>query len=254
MPETNPKTGPRGEQSPVSLLLLLPNMVTLMGMCFGLTSIRFAIEERYAVAVFLILLAALADGLDGLLARKLGAESPMGAQLDSLSDFLCFGVAPALLVYQVHLTQAGGLGWIFALIFAAATCLRLARFNVMSGQADDSTGPKRYFVGVPAPAGAFLGLLPVFLSHAGAFTPGYAPLAVSVWLAIVAVLMISKLKTPSPKAVKVPRRLIAVIFFATVIAIGVSFSRPWMLLVAIDGAYLAAVVYAIVRARGRLFG
>lgn len=253
MSEPTSENDAQDEQSRVSILLLLPNMITLLGMSLGLTAIRFAIEGRFATAVFMVLLAMLADGLDGFIARRFGAESPMGAQLDSLSDFLCFGVAPAIVVYQVHLTQAGGFGWIFALLFAAATCLRLARFNVMSGQADESTGPRTHFVGVPAPAGAFLGLLPVFMTLAGSFTPGDAPMAVSVWLALVGILMISKLRTLSPKAVKVPRRLIAVILFATVIVIGLGFTRPWFVLVVIDAACLAMVLYALVRARGRLF-
>lgn len=136
-------------QREVSLILLIPNMVTLIGLCFGLTGIRFALEGHYSWAVFLIMLSALADLFDGLLARRLGAQSEMGAQLDSLSDFLCFGVAPAILVYEVHLGEWRGLGWIFALIFAVSACLRLARFNVMSGQADPNDSPKRHFVGVP---------------------------------------------------------------------------------------------------------
>lgn len=250
---TEPETQPE-DRSQVSLLLLLPNMVTLTGMSFGFTAIRFAMEGRFGAAVFAILIAALADGLDGLLARKLKAESPMGAQLDSLSDFLCFGVAPAIVVYQVHLSHTGGFGWVFALLFAAATCLRLARFNVMSGQADESAGPKRHFVGVPAPAGAMLGLLPVFMMLAGGWDAEEAPAMVALWLALIGMLMISKLKTPSPKAIKVPRRMIAVILFATVTVIGFSFTHPWYLLVLIDWAYLAVVALAVIRARGRLFG
>lgn len=250
----SPQNPDRTEQSPVSILLLLPNMVTLVGLSFGLTAIRFTMEGRFSAAVFLILLAALADGLDGLLARWLGAESPMGAQLDSLSDFMCFGVAPAIVVYQVHLAQAGGFGWIFALLFAVGACLRLARFNVMTGQADDSAGPAKHFVGVPAPAGACLGLLPVFLTLAGAFAPGDAPIAVSAWLAVVCALMISSLETLSPKSVRVPRRLIGVILIATVIVIGLGFIRPWYLLALIDAAYIVTVLYALVRARGHMFG
>lgn len=241
------------EPQPVSLMLLMPNMVTLIGMSFGLTAIRFAIEGRFSAAVLLILLAGLADGLDGLLARRLRAESAMGAQLDSLSDFLCFGIAPAILIYQIHLTPVGGIGWIFALLFAAATCLRLARFNVMSGAADTTREAKRLFIGVPAPAGAFLGLLPVFLTLAGLTAPGDAPYLVAIWMALVGVLMISKLKTLSPRTVKVPRRLVAVFLFATVILIGLSFTRPWYILVVIALAYLATVLHAIIRARGQLF-
>lgn len=241
------------EPQPVSLLLLMPNMVTLIGMSFGLTAIRFAIEGRFAAAVLLILLAGLADGLDGLLARRLGAESAMGAQLDSLSDFLCFGIAPAILIYQIHLAPTGGIGWIFALLFAAATCLRLARFNVTSGTSDSTGEAKRHFIGVPAPAGAFLGLLPVFLTLAGLTAPGDAPILVAIWMALVGFLMISKLKTLSPKTVKVPRRLVAVIFFATVIVIGLSLTRPWYILVILALAYLASVLHAIIRARGQIF-
>lgn len=254
MSDPTPESDAPGEESPVSILMLLPNMVTLMGMSFGLTAIRFAIDGRFTAAVFMVLLAALADGLDGLLARRLGAETPMGAQLDSLSDFLCFGVAPAILVYQFHLIHAGRVGWIFVLLFAAATCLRLARFNVMSDQAEPSAGPKTHFVGVPAPAGAFLGLLPVFLTFAGVFGRGDAPVSVSVWLALVGVLMISKLRTPSLKSFKVPRRMTPVVLFATVIAIGFSVTHPWHLLVAVNLAYLAAVLHALIRARARIFG
>lgn len=243
----------RDEQNRISILMLLPNMITLMGMSLGLTAIRFAIEGRFATAAFMILLAMLADGLDGFVARRFGAESSMGAQLDSLSDFLCFGVAPAILLYQLHLTQAGGFGWIFALLFASATCLRLARFNVVSGQQDVITSPRTHLVGVPAPAGAFLGLLPVFLTLAGGFDPSDAPMAVSVWMAFVGLLMISKLATLTPRAVRVPRRLVAVIMFATVVVIGLGFTRPWFVLVMIDAAYLATVIYALVRARGRMF-
>ncbi len=253
MLEPGSESNPPNEQTRVSILMLLPNMITLLGMSLGLTAIRFAIEGRFATAVFMILLAMLADGLDGFIARRFGAGSPMGAQLDSLSDFLCFGVAPAIIIYQLHLTQLGGFGWIFVLLFAAATCLRLARFNVMSDQADQSTGLKAYFVGVPAPAGAFLGLLPAFLTLSGGFDPGNAPVIVAIWLALVSILMISKLPTLSPKAVRVPRRLVAVIMVATVVVIGLGFTRPWFVLVMIDAAYLATVGYALVRARGRIF-
>lgn len=253
MPGPTPESDAPDEQGRVSILMLLPNMITLMGMSLGLTAIRFAIEGRFATAVLMILLAVLADGLDGFVARRLGSESPMGAQLDSLSDFVCFGVAPAIVVYQLHLTEAGGFGWIFAQLFAAATCLRLARFNVMAGQQDETAGPKTHFIGVPAPAGAFLGLLPVFLTFAGGFDPGDAPVAVSIWLAVVSLLMVSKLRTLSLKSIRVPRGLIAVILFSTVIVFGLGFTRPWLVLVLLDAAYLATVLYAVAGVRGRIF-
>ena len=132
-------------------LLLLPNLVTIAGMCLGLTAIRFAMVGRFEISVVLILLSALIDGMDGLIARRLRATSEFGAELDSLSDFLCFGVAPGVLVYRFAMGEGNALGWVFVLVYAAACCLRLARFNVMRGE--DGAG-KTHFTGVPAPAGA----------------------------------------------------------------------------------------------------
>lgn len=238
----------------VPVLQLLPNIVTLAGMCVGLTSIRFAVDERFGLAVFLILLAAVMDGLDGLIARRLHATSEIGAQLDSLSDFLCFGVAPAVLIYQFHLASAGSLGWVFVLVFAAATCLRLARFNVMSGKAQEEDSASQHFVGVPAPAGAMLALLPSFATLGGVVDFNAVPLLVAFWIGVVAVLMISKLKTLSPKSIRVPRLLIGPIMFATVIGIGLTFSRPWLLVLVLDLVYLGFVIRSLAAARWRLFG
>lgn len=248
--------GPRHPDSldRVPVLQLLPNMVTLAGMCVGLTSIRFAIDDRFGTAVLLILLAAVIDGLDGLIARRLQATSEIGAQLDSLSDFLCFGVAPGVLIYQFHLAPAGGLGWVLVLVFATATCLRLARFNVMSGKALEDDRATAHFVGVPAPGGAMLALLPAFATLGGAVDFHKAPLMVAVWIGIVALLMISKVRTLSPKAIRVPRRLIGPIMFALVIAVGLTFSRPWALFMGLDLIYLGLVIRSLVEARGRLFG
>jgi CDP-diacylglycerol--serine O-phosphatidyltransferase len=252
MPEPRPEDDTQEEHKRVSILMLLPNMITLMGMCLGLTAIRFAIEGRFTTAVAMILLAMLADGIDGFVARRLGAESAMGAQLDSLSDFLCFGVAPAIVLYQLHLTQAAGFGWIFALLFAAATCLRLARFNVMSGQNEKGTGPKTHFVGVPAPAGASLALLPVFLTLSGLVDLGAVPIVVAIWMAFVGLLMISKLATLAPRSVRVPQRFAAVIMVAMVVVIGLGFTRPWLVLVMINAAYLTTILYALIQTRGRI--
>jgi CDP-diacylglycerol--serine O-phosphatidyltransferase len=237
----------------ISMLMLLPNMITLMGMSLGLTAIRFAIEGRFTTAALMILLAMLADGLDGFVARRFRAISLMGAHLDSLSDFLCFGVAPAIVIYELHLTETSGYGWIFALLFAAATCLRLARFNVMQSEPQDDCRAKTHFVGLPAPSGAFLGLLPVFLTLAGVLESGAAPVLVSIWMTLLSILMISKLPTPSPRAIKVPRRLVPMIFFATVAVIGLGFTQPWYVFVSIDAVYFATIFYAIIRIRGRIF-
>ncbi|RME14660.1 MAG: phosphatidylcholine/phosphatidylserine synthase, partial [Alphaproteobacteria bacterium] len=182
-------------RAPVALVQLVPNMVTLAGMSLGLTAIRFATEGYFASAAFLILVAAVLDGLDGLLARRLKATSDIGAQLDSLSDFVTFGAAPALIVYLQHLSGLAGLGWLATLLFVGACGLRLARFNVQSGKVNDATPPDRaHFVGVPAPAGALLGLLPSFLAASGALAPAGWPVTVSLWLVLVAMLMVSTLR------------------------------------------------------------
>jgi CDP-diacylglycerol--serine O-phosphatidyltransferase len=247
-----------GDRDRVPFLLLLPNMVTLAGMCLGLTSIRFAMDARCGFAVALIFLAVLMDGLDGLLARRLRATSNFGAELDSLSDFLCFGVAPGILLYKFMLEPLGSLGWMFVLILAAAACLRLARFNVMRGAGADeevtTKDDKTHFVGVPAPAGALLALLPLFAVQAGVLSPQTPALLVAFWLGLVALLMVSSLKTLSPKTLRIPRGLVVVIMFTLVVGIGLMFSQPWLLLVGVDLIYLGVLLHAVVKARGRIFG
>jgi CDP-diacylglycerol--serine O-phosphatidyltransferase len=234
------------EQMP--FLLLLPNLVTIAGMCLGLTSIRYSMVAMFETAVILILLSALIDGMDGLIARRLRATSEFGAELDSLSDFLCFGVAPGVLVYRFAMGEGNALGWVFVLVYAAATCLRLARFNVMRGEGAGKT----HFTGVPAPAGALLALLPVYLNLAGFADTRQAPMAVAVWLGFVGLLMISRIPTFSPKALRVPRWGVGGMLMGTVIGMGLMFTRFWALMVLIDLLYIAMLVPAILRARGRL--
>lgn len=251
----------REEGEAVPLALMLPNLVTLTGMCLGLTAIRLVMDGRIKAAVVMILLAAMMDGLDGLIARRLNATSKLGAQLDSLSDFLCFGVAPAVLVYAIFLGSLGNLGWIAVLTFAGATCLRLARFNVMDETPEDKadallpqdTPLRPHFTGVPAPAGAMLGLLPAFLTFAGIEWVEAWPEAIALWLGLVAVLMISTLRTISPKALRVPRHLIGPVMFMALVLVGLVLSHPWMVFSTLSAAYLALVTVDIIRARGRLF-
>lgn len=229
------------KQGPMPLLQLLPNLVTLAGLCLGVTSIRFTMAGRFDLAVTLILLAVVIDGLDGLLARRLQASSEFGAQLDSLSDLICFAVAPGLLVYRFALGEANALGWVLVLVYVAAGALRLARFNV--SQSED-TGLKTQFIGVPSPGGA---LLPVFVTLAGYADLRAVPGPVSLWLAVVGVLMMSRLRTFSPKAVRIPRGVIGMVLIATVIAVGLIFTRFWALMVLIDAAYIAILAFSVLR-------
>lgn len=247
----HPPEGRGGTRMPVTLVQLIPNMVTLAGLSLGLTAIRYAIEGRFGQAALLILLAAVFDGLDGLLARRLRASSELGAQLDSLSDLIAFGVAPAVLVYLFHLQTLGGIGWIFVLVFVAASALRLARFNMASGQSESRTEYHDSFTGVPMPAAALLGLLPSYLVLAGFRSADDWPFTVALWLGVVAGLMVSTLPTVSPKAIKVRPGQVVFVFLVTVVAVGMTLSRPWALLVLVDLAYLAHVIIAALRARSR---
>ncbi|WP_417808108.1 CDP-diacylglycerol--serine O-phosphatidyltransferase [Thioclava sp.] len=236
------------EKDRMPFLQLVPNLVTIAGMGLGLTAIRFAMDDRYEFAVVLILLAGLIDGLDGLIARRLHATSDFGAELDSLSDFLCFGVAPGLLVYRFALGETHAFGWIFVLIYTGAACLRLARFNVMRSEPDSM----RHFTGVPAPAGAGLALLPMFVTFANIGDARAVPVLVAIWLGLVGTLMISRIKTFSPKALRIPRGAVGFALIGTVIAVGMVFTKIWLLMVIIVVIYVALLMPAVWRARGMI--
>ena len=236
------------EQMP--FLHLLPNLVTILGLCAGLTSIRFAIAERFEIAAMLIIFAAVIDGLDGLLARRLQATSHFGAELDSLADFVNFGVAPGVLVYIFAAGGLAGLGWIFVLIYACCCCLRLARFNV-TREAPVAQGARVHLVGVPAPAGAMLALLPVFLSLDGLLHLQEYPLGVAIYLGCVGALMISKLPTLSPKALRIARDKVGLVLIGMAIVVGLMFTRFWLLMVLANLAYGLTLAWAMLRSRKR---
>lgn len=226
-------------------LHLVPNLVTIIGLCAGLTAIRYSFDGRFAVATGLIVFAALIDGLDGLIARRLRATSQIGAELDSLSDFVCFGVAPAIVVFRFGMTQDPGLGWVFALVYAICCCLRLARFNVMR-TSPDAPG---HFVGVPAPAGAGLALMPVFATFAGIVDLADVPLLVALWLGMIGVLMVSRIPTPSAKGLRVPRDKAVYVLVDAALMVELILSRFWLLMFVLGLAYLAVVLWQAVRHR-----
>jgi CDP-diacylglycerol---serine O-phosphatidyltransferase len=233
------------------LIHLVPNIFTVMSLCFGLTSIRYALDHRYELAVTLILLAALFDGLDGSAARLLKITSRLGAELDSLADFLSFGVAPAILLYLWSLNQVRGIGWVFALLFATCCALRLARFN---SEIDDGTKPAwmaRFFTGMPAPAGAGCVLLPMLVSFAFAATwPRLWPVTALTML-FVSMMMVSRVPTFSVKMVVLrvqpewilPTLALVGMFVAAVV------SAPWLTLLVIGLLYVASLPLGVLAAR-----
>src|ERR1700751_713240 len=160
---TSPSGDPRRRRfRRIPVRTLAPNMVTLLAMCAGLTAIRMAFEDRYVLALAAIVFAAILDGIDGRLARFLKGTSRFGAELDSLSDFVNFGVAPALILYFWGLHDLKSAGWIAAMVFAICAALRLARFNVMKPSPQRGAWAHNFFAGVPAPAGAIIVLLPIY--------------------------------------------------------------------------------------------
>lgn len=238
----------RTEQDSLPFLNLLPNLVTILGLCAGLTSIRFVFGGNYEMASILILFAALIDGLDGQLARRLKATSEFGAELDSLSDFLNFGVAPALLVFEYLLGGARGAGWIFVLVYVSCCCLRLARFNVTRLPVPAAEAPPRraHFVGVPAPAGALLALLPVFLSFEGLADPSAVPLLTALYLGLVGAAMVSRLPTFSPKSILVPKDRIVWLLIATAMIAGALLTRFWLSMIVADLIYVGSLLRSAV--------
>jgi len=230
-------------RSELPLVQLLPNLLTIMALCAGLTAIRFAAQGRFGYAVGLTVLAAVLDGLDGRLARLLKQESEIGAELDSLGDFVNFGVAPALTMYFWAFQGWSRAGWIAALIYAVCCVMRLARFNVGQRAATDPA-EKADFVGVPSPAGAMLALGPMYLSFTLDHTPALPPGLVAIWLVAVGALMISRMPTPSFKKTTIYTEHARYIVLGFVALVAALLSFPWTTLLALDLAYVAALAVA----------
>ncbi|MBM2577417.1 CDP-diacylglycerol--serine O-phosphatidyltransferase [Jannaschia sp. Os4] len=232
-----------------ALTALLPNLVTILGLCTGLTAVRFAFDGQMRTAAVLLVVAALLDATDGALARKLDAASPFGAELDSLSDFVCFGVAPALLVYAFALSDVYGLGWVAALFFAICCCLRLARFNVAAKDPDVQGDGS--FQGVPAPAGAMLCLFPVFLDHADVVDLREVPLVIALWVLFVGGLMVASFRTVSLKSMRVSRENAIWVLLAAAVVIGLMLTRLWLFCVLASVLYMALLAWGAVKGRRR---
>ena len=234
----------------VPLRIILPNLVTLLALCMGLTSIRFAVEGQFEIAVIAVIVAAILDGLDGRLARALRGTSRFGAELDSLADFVDFGVAPGLILYFWNLHQIKSLGWFAALVFAIACALRLARFNVMIDAPAPPAWQARFFVGMPAPAGAIVGLLPLYLSLSVLGVPEthwLVPFEIA-YVLFVAFLMASRIPHFSGKRIgRVPREYVIVVLFGVAIIVLLLATFPMEMLVCVSFAYLATIPFAIRR-------
>jgi len=236
---------------PVPFRIIVPNIITLIALCLGLTAIRLAFEGRYEPAVVAIVVAAVLDGIDGRVARLLKGTSRFGAELDSLADFVNFGVTPALILYSFLLHELKAIGWIAVLVFAIAMVLRLARFNVMLDDPHRPEWKKNFFTGMPAPAGALTSMLPLYLSFLG-FPVGaaVAPIAL-VYLLGLAFLMVSTIPVYSGKTIglKVPRHWVLPIFVLSVAVFGLLVNFPWEMLTGITVVFLGSIPLSVMRYR-----
>lgn len=231
-----------------NLRKLIPNLITLSSMVCGLTAIQMAIAGRWQDSVLLILVATILDTMDGAMARLLKATSKFGAELDSLADFLSFGVAPATIMYLWILQDAGRIGWIAALVFVLCSALRLARFNVQSEIKDQKPEwARNFFSGVPAPAGSGLILLPIIMYlqiDMDLSDYNYASPLIGLWTLTVAGLMVSNLPTFSSKQIRLPRRMIPTLaVFGLFIAMLVH--APWITLTAFGLLYVCLIPVSV---------
>ena len=223
----------------IPVRLLVPNVITLLALCAGLTAIRMAIEGRIELALGAIVFAAFLDGIDGRVARMIKGQSRFGAELDSLADFVNFGVAPALILYFWQLHDLNNVGWIAVMIFAISGSLRLARFNATMDDPDKPAFAANYFTGVPAPAGAICVLLPMYLVLVG--LPQLPATLTALYVLAIGFLMVSRLPVFSGKTVgsKVQREMVLPVVVLVVSFIALLISYPWHLLSVCSVLYLA---------------
>ena len=217
--------------------VILPNTLTLIGVCIGLTSINFALNGNYKLSIVAILFAAIMDGLDGRIARLIKGTSKVGKELDSLTDVISFGVAPAFIMYFWHLNQVEKIGWLLCLTYVVCVALRLARFNITSNI--NNEWKDNFFEGVPAPAGAILLLMPLIFEKSNIFSIVDNTYIISAMFIIVPLLMISKIPTYSFKKIVIPRKLTVFLLFGIGIFIGL------LIIYTFKTVFISGLVYII---------
>ncbi|HTZ35180.1 MAG TPA: CDP-diacylglycerol--serine O-phosphatidyltransferase [Stellaceae bacterium] len=224
----------------LSVNRMVPNVLTLLALCAGMTAIRFALNGNFQGAVYAIIVAGLFDGLDGRVARLLKATSRFGAELDSLSDFVSFGVAPAAVMYLWTMSALHSVGWAIVLIYAVCCALRLARFNTQLS-AEPAPAMAGYFTGVPAPGGAGLVLMPMFASFEWGDWIARSPYLGIVWVSGVAFLMVSRIPTLSLKKFRIPQRFVVPTLLGVGLLAAFLTTAPWPTLICIGLAYLGSI-------------
>jgi CDP-diacylglycerol--serine O-phosphatidyltransferase len=224
----------------LSVNRLVPNVLTLLALCAGMTAIRFALNGNFQPAVYAIIVAGILDGLDGRVARLLKATSRFGAELDSLSDFISFGVAPATVLYLWTMAALHSVGWAIVLFYAVCCALRLARFNTQLN-AEPAPHMTGFFTGVPAPAGAGLVLMPMFMSFEWGEWIVRLPYLNALWIAGIAALMISTIPTLSLKKFRIPHRFVVPTLLGIGLLAAFATTAPWPTLTLIGFLYLGSI-------------
>ncbi len=220
---------------------MIPNILTMLALCAGLTSLRFGMEGKWEAAVASIIIAGVLDALDGRIARLIRGTSKFGAELDSLSDFLAFGIAPAVLLFLWTMKEAGPIGWVLVLLFAVCCALSLARFNTDMDSQHLPVWTKSFFTGVPAPAGGGLALLPIIISFQVENELIRNPQLVGILIVVISALMVSKIPTYSFKQVRVPHKyvLLTMLFVGLIAAFAVG--APWLTITILLIAYIISL-------------
>lgn len=229
------------------IINLLPNLLTITAICAGLTAIRFGYQGDFETAVKLILLACILDGLDGRLARLLRCQSSMGAELDSLADFLNFGVAPGLIVHAWALQEYRSVGWMAVLGYSICCVLRLARFNV-SSRLETEKESKDFFVGVPSPAGAMLALLPMYIAFMAPDMGMLPPLLVAIYIFSIGLLMICRLPTYSFKNISISRGKVKFLILGVALSVSALLTYFWATLVLMTVVYFCVLLWGVLAA------
>jgi CDP-diacylglycerol--serine O-phosphatidyltransferase len=224
---------------------MIPNVLTLLALAAGLTAIKFALQQRWELAVLAIVAAGILDGLDGRIARILKGASRFGAELDSLSDFLCFGVAPALILYLWGLTASGGLGWALVLLLCMCCALRLARFNTDLETEATPAWSRNFFVGVPSPAGAGVVLMPMLLWFEVDSDLIRNPTVIGLFMVVGGVLLVSRIRTFSFKKVRVAYNWVLPAMLSIGLYLALFVSNPWITLLLTMVAYLGSIPFSI---------
>jgi CDP-diacylglycerol---serine O-phosphatidyltransferase len=249
--EPEPPQPKRRRFRPIPVRMLVPNLITLLALCAGLTAIRLAIEQKLEWALAAIVFAALLDGIDGRVARLLKGTSRFGAELDSLADFVNFGVAPGLILYFWALHELGHAGWIVAMVFAICAGLRLARFNVMIDDPNRPAWAGNYFVGMPAPGGAITVLLPIYVSFLGVPRLSFVAPVTLVYTLAIAFLMVSRLPVFSGKRAgkRVAPEWVLPVFVGGVLFFALLIAYPWIVLTTGTILYLGSLPFGMLSYR-----